>query len=93
MRPRLTAYGAAEYLALIRRPVQRRGLNRAQLAVLFGLTAAEAALAEGLGHGCTLEQVARARGVKISTARSQLAAVLAKTGCRRQQDLLRLLLR
>lgn len=58
---------------------------------LFGLTAAEIALAEGLATGDRLEDIANRRGVLISTLRSQLASILQKTGCDRQATLVRLL--
>lgn len=58
---------------------------------LFGLTAAETALAERLATGDRLEEVANHRGVLISTLRSQLAAILQKTGCDRQSSLVQLL--
>jgi DNA-binding CsgD family transcriptional regulator len=59
----------------------------------LGLTLAEASLAGELATGATLAAAARARGIGLETARSQLKAVLAKTGCPRQQDLARLLAR
>lgn len=60
---------------------------------LLGLTRAEAALAAELAAGATLAGAARARGISLETARTQLKAVLGKTGCARQQDLARLLAR
>jgi len=60
---------------------------------LLGLTQAEAELAALLGGGATLAEAARARRISVETARSQLKAVLGKTGCARQQDLARLLAR
>lgn len=63
----------------------------ARLRDLFGLTPAEAALAVALLSGQRPEEIAAARGVKISTVRFQLRAVLDKTGARGQSDLVRLL--
>lgn len=57
----------------------------------YGLTAAEAELALALAAGDSLRAVAARRGVSINTVRNQLSAVFDKTGCRRQQDLVRLL--
>ena len=51
----------------------------------------EAALAETLGRGTTLEQAARQRSMKISVARSQISVLPGITGCKRQQDSMRLL--
>ncbi|MBA2964882.1 MULTISPECIES: hypothetical protein [Ramlibacter] len=56
---------------------------------LYGLTAAEAALAVALGAGTMLEAHAAARGVSLHTVKSQLKAVLAKLGVHRQADVVR----
>lgn len=63
----------------------------ATLAGLFGLTPAEAGLARALLAGRRPEEVAEARGVKLTTVRSQLSQVLHKTGARRQGELTALL--
>jgi DNA-binding CsgD family transcriptional regulator len=57
----------------------------------FGLTPAEAALADDIIHGVTLEHCAEARGTSIHTVRNQLRALLAKTGTKRQSELVGLL--
>jgi DNA-binding CsgD family transcriptional regulator len=62
------------------------------LASLYGLTDAEAEITTLLSAGHSIEEAAEVRGVKFSTARSQLKSVFAKTGVKRQSDLLRLLL-
>lgn len=59
----------------------------------FGLTAAEAALASSLTNGRTLREICSASKVRISTLRSHLAGVLAKTGTTRQAHLVSLLAR
>ena len=59
---------------------------------LYQLTRAEAELVQLLSQGHSLEEAARARGVTINTARSQLKQVFSKTDTRRQGDLLRLVL-
>lgn len=59
------------------------------LATLFELTLAESRLASALVAGVTLEEYAARRGVEVSTVRYQLKQVLAKTGVRRQVDLVR----
>ena len=63
----------------------------ATLTGLFGLTPAEADLARALLAGRRPEEVAEARGVKLTTVRSQLSQVLHKTGARRQSELAALL--
>jgi len=57
----------------------------------FDLTPAEVRLAQGIARGHSLEEVAAAIGIKITTARTQLAAIFAKTGTRRQAKLVALL--
>lgn len=59
----------------------------------FGLTAAEAALAARLTNGLTLHEICSVSKVRISTLRSQLAGILAKTGTTRQAQLVSLLAR
>jgi DNA-binding CsgD family transcriptional regulator len=78
-------------LVLIGDPLRRAALGRSVLFDLFGLTEAEADLALALARGGTLAGFATQRGVKLSTVRSQLLAVLEKTGVHRQVDLVRML--
>jgi DNA-binding CsgD family transcriptional regulator len=63
------------------------------LARVFALTHAEARLAQGIARGNSLEEVAAGLGIKISTARTQLASIFAKTQTRRQAKLVALLAR
>jgi DNA-binding CsgD family transcriptional regulator len=63
------------------------------LRVAFELTPAEARLAQGITRGATLEEIAIVLGIKMPTARTQLAAVFAKTGTRRQAKLVAILTR
>ncbi|HJV68845.1 helix-turn-helix transcriptional regulator [Ideonella sp.] len=62
------------------------------LVKMFDLTPAEARLVGALVTGTTLEQYATHRGISIGTARGQLKQVQAKTGARRQPDLVRMVL-
>ncbi len=59
---------------------------------LYGLTPAEAEVANAYLTGYTSDEIALLRGVSLSTVRSQLNVLLQKTGTRRQSDLMRLLL-
>jgi DNA-binding CsgD family transcriptional regulator len=61
------------------------------LAVLFGLSTAEARLGRGLLIGRTPEECARDAGIGVATVRSQLHSMFAKTGARRQAELVALL--
>lgn len=60
-------------------------------AQLYGLTPAEGRLAAALLAGKTPGEHATAAGVSIATVRTQMHAVLAKTGTRRQPELVCLL--
>lgn len=64
----------------------------ANLGQLYGLTPAESRLAWLLVGDRTLSEAAVQLGIKLSTARTVLKRVLAKTGTRRQASLVRLLL-
>jgi DNA-binding CsgD family transcriptional regulator/PAS domain-containing protein len=63
------------------------------LKCIFEFTAAEATVAAGLAEGRTPRDIAEKRGVRLSTVRTQLKAILAKTGVSRQADLVRLIAR
>ena len=62
------------------------------LSMTFDLTRAEARLAARIVQGRAPEECSREYGVKISTVRSQLAAIYCKTGAAGQADLVRLVL-
>ena len=58
---------------------------------MFGLSPAECRLAVALADGKKLSEIARQSGLKITTLRTQLSAVLKKVGVERQTDLIRVL--
>ena len=62
-----------------------------QLRAEFGLTKAEARLALYLADGASLPSIAQAFDVKLTTIRSQLQQVFAKTGTSRQAELVAVL--
>jgi DNA-binding CsgD family transcriptional regulator len=77
---------------LVVTPVDRSAVPTAQvLQGLFDLTPAEARVARGIGQAETIDALAEATGVNRETVRSQLKAVLSKTGVSRQQELVSLL--
>jgi PAS domain-containing protein/DNA-binding CsgD family transcriptional regulator len=87
---------AAEYqlpaaLILITDLDRRPEVLGRRLVELFGLTAAEACLAVALVAGKRLEDIAEERGVRMPTLRTQMRAILDKTGTHRQADLMRLI--
>ena len=61
--------------------------DAAVLSLVFGLTSAEARLAAAICEGQDLNAAAATFGVSRQTVRSQLKAVFAKTGSRRQAEL------
>lgn len=64
--------------------------NTVALQRIFGLTAAEARLAQLIAHGDTPAEIAEANGLALATVRSQLTSVFAKTQTRRQAELVAL---
>jgi DNA-binding CsgD family transcriptional regulator len=85
-------YRAASAVVLIGDPDARLEAPEQAAARLYGLTPSEARLAVAVASGDSLETYALAREIAVSTARFQMKQVLAKTGARRQADLVRLLL-
>jgi DNA-binding CsgD family transcriptional regulator len=63
-----------------------------QLMALLGLTRTEAGLAVQLAQGRTLVEAAQALGLTEQTVRTYSKQIFAKTGTRRQVDLVRLIL-
>jgi DNA-binding CsgD family transcriptional regulator len=76
-------------MAILNLPVP----SEARLKVLFDLTGAEARLSQHLARGLSVEEAAQLLNVKITTARTQLAAIFAKTDTRRQAKLVAILSR
>ncbi|KYG98213.1 hypothetical protein SE91_06515 [Bradyrhizobium sp. DOA1] len=73
-------------------PVDRGAVPTAEvLQGLFDLTPAEAQVARGVARAESLDALAAAIGVTRETVRTQLKAVLSKTGLSRQQELVSLL--
>lgn len=90
--PRQRAHaGMAALVVLVADPDDRPTPPAARLGALFGLTSAEAAVALALAAGERTEEIASRRGVTMPTLRTQIRAILAKTGAVRQSDLTRLL--
>ena len=59
----------------------------------FRLTPAEARIACAIAHGESLATIAKAHGIAVTTAKTQLQAVFTKTGTHRQAELTALLAR
>ncbi len=84
--------GTGTVLCIVRDPDQDVLPSARLLIGAFGLTRAEARLAGALARGLQPDEIAAHHGVTLATVRKQLSAVLAKTGCRRQADVVRLML-
>lgn len=71
-------------------------LNNEQSSVdvarIFGLTKAEARLTLAITNGMTAAEYSAKYGISINTAYSQIKDILAKTGTRRQAELIKLVL-
>jgi len=89
-----TANGPAVPAAFVLLTDPDRGLSRPawMLWNLYGLTAAEIAMAERLMNGDRPQQAPAALGIEVSTAPFHLGALFRKTDTRRQAELVRLLL-
>lgn len=66
---------------------RREGPSLSLLQDLFGLTNSEAKVAQAVGEALPIQALAEALGLSLQTVRSQLRAVFAKTGVRRQVEL------
>ncbi|ESQ74050.1 hypothetical protein [Asticcacaulis sp. AC402] len=84
--------GGKTILVILDDPAAPR-ISGTNLAELYGLTAAETALAEALLRGETIDTFADSRNVRMTTVRSQLSSVMRKTDTERQSQLVALLSR
>ncbi|HEY5211089.1 MAG TPA: helix-turn-helix transcriptional regulator [Stellaceae bacterium] len=93
-RPALDGLGTAVPAAIlfIRDPEALSPAGQA-LQALFGLTPAEAAVANALADGKSVDEIAASAGITLNTARTHLKNIFAKTGTNRQATLVGLLLR
>lgn len=80
-----------ELALFLSRPGPEASADPQALRDLLGLTMAEARLATALAEGPTLVEAARRLGIAHNTTKAQLRAVFAKTGVRRQSQLVALL--
>lgn len=73
-------------------PQSTQEIDPALLSAAFGLSNAEARIANLLADGMTLRDIAIALGVQYETVRKQLQSIYQKTSTNRQPELVRLLL-
>ena len=83
--PQSWAFGFTPRAVVIVRTEPRvSGPDGAVLEALYGLTAAEAAVARALLAGDTREEIAAGRGSSLATVQSQLKSVFRKAGVTRE---------
>lgn len=82
----------ARAIVFISDPAQPGRLDARMLETLYGLTPAEARLAQGLLEGGSLGEIAASTGLKESTVRSQVSSIFEKTHTSRQPQLIKLLM-
>lgn len=63
------------------------------LSARLGLSEAETEVALHLARGLSPPEIAEARGASLNTVRNQMKSIFAKTGCRRQSEVVALVLR
>ncbi|MBK9361639.1 MAG: helix-turn-helix transcriptional regulator [Rubrivivax sp.] len=68
-------------------------VDQQALREMFALTPSEAGVAAGLCDGLAPADLAARLGVQVNTVQAHIKRALAKTGCRRQVELVALLLR
>lgn len=83
----------AKAVLMIKDPDAQRIPGDRLLRQVFGLTAAEAAIALSLARGDDLEAISETRSVTLGTLRHQVKSILAKTETRRQAELVALIVR
>ncbi len=80
---------SASVVVLVEEPERKVTVPFAEFTRSYGLSPAEAGVASRLVDGLSLQQAAVALGIRDNTARSHLKRVFAKTGAKRQSDLIR----
>lgn len=93
--PHALAWPQARTMVTLEAPTNAQKLDAQWLdhvARQFALTAAQAQVLGQLRDGLSVDDIACANGVKVGTVRTHLHELLAKTGCARQVDLVRLAL-
>lgn len=85
--PVLELGAMAPVAALVFASAPRREIDAGVLGAALGLTAAEARLLAALASGASLVRYAEEAGISVNTAKTQLAAIFAKTGHAKQSTL------
>jgi DNA-binding CsgD family transcriptional regulator len=83
------AEARADAIVFFRDPMSRNAAATHVLREVFGLTEAEASIAQALQAGVPLADYARTHRVSLNTIYTHLKRVKAKTGCHRMPELIR----
>jgi DNA-binding CsgD family transcriptional regulator len=78
---------------IVQDPAEPARLPTQALAELYGLTPAESRVIEHIAHGQTPQHAADELGVNLTTVKTHLQKIFAKTNTARQADLVQLLAR
>lgn len=88
-RQALDIFSRAQAMLVVTTSDRSLRIEASLLCELYDLTRAEAAVANGLLEGLSIDEIVTMRGVKRETVRTQVKHVLAKTGCQSQVDFIR----
>ncbi|MBW0003000.1 MAG: LuxR family transcriptional regulator [Hyphomicrobiales bacterium] len=78
-----------EVIVFVRDPLMENEGAARVFREAFGLTRAEAGLAQALQAGVSMTEYARSRSVSITTVYTHMRSIKEKTGCRRMAELIR----
>jgi|TARA_R100000501_G_scaffold17919_2_gene35022 DNA-binding CsgD family transcriptional regulator len=84
------ASGGPAFVLFLNDPVHPPEISADAVRETLGLTQAEAATATAIASGASLANAAKALGVSLNTVRAHLRAIFAKTGVKRQSQLVHL---
>ena len=90
-RSAIDLFGGSAAIAIFVRPKPGRPLSAPLLQSLFDLTPAEIEIADQIISGKTAPEIAVMRGTSPETVKGQSKQIMAKTGCKRQTELMMLL--
>ena len=93
--PRLSPFAVKQNSAILLPgdPHHEAKLKPERLITLFGLTMAEARVAQHLARGCTVDELSQVLAVSVNTVRKHVRSIYGKVGVPKQTDLIRILMK